>query len=636
MSQLKYLRILLLASIATLSISRAEPDLSSKSLGPGYGSLEFSAPEPGSYELPLLGLAANGKVLDTQGNTLTLHNLMGDKVVLLSFIYSTCNDINGCPLATTVLQKIKSRLKKEPELNDKLRLITISFNPEQDTPEIMSHYGQAFKDQGIEWRFLTTQSPKELQPILEHYKQSIQKIHDSQGKFTGTFSHLLRVYLIDKNKQIRNIYSVTFLHPDTLINDIKTLLHLKPKQNSLSLNPQKAPITNNLYAPGDNKSNYQQIDYVTQSIALPDRIGHSVNLLKTVNTPPLGLPTISTPNNNPLTKDKISLGQKLFYDRRLSFNNTFSCAMCHVPEQGFTSNEMATAIGIEGRTVRRNSPTLFNVAYAQSLFHDSRESILEQQVWSPLLAHNEMANPSIGYVIDKINNSIDYKELFKKAFGKEADMETIGMAIASYERTLNSANSAFDQWFYKKDQQALDVMEKRGFQLFTGKAKCSSCHTISKNNALFTDHNNHNTGIGYNAAMSKPNKTQLVQIAPGIYTEVSENLISKISETKANDLGRYEITQKPQDLWKYKTPTLRNIELTAPYMHNGTFETLKQVVEFYNRGGIVNENLDPLIKPLNLNESEITDLTAFLKSLTGDNVNELVADAFSSAIGDTQ
>ena len=136
--------------------------------------------------------------------------------------------------------------------------------------------------------------------------------------------------------------------------------------------------------------------------------------------------------------------------------------------------------------------------------------------------------------------------------------------------------------------------------------------------------------------MSKPNKTQLVQIAPGIYTEVSENLISKISETKANDLGRYEITQKPQDLWKYKTPTFRNIELTAPYMHNGTFETLKQVVEFYNRGGIVNENLDPLIKPLNLTESEITDLTAFLKSLTGDNVNELVADAFSSAIGDTQ
>ena len=308
--------------------------------------------------------------------------------------------------------------------------------------------------------------------------------------------------------------------------------------------------------------------------------------------------------------------------------------MCHIPEQGFTSNEMATAIGIEGRTVRRNSPTLYNIAYARSLFHDSRESSLEQQVWAPLLAHNEMANPSIGYVIDKINNSSDYNGLFKKVFGKEAGMETIGMAIASYERTLNSANSAFDRWFYMKDQQALSATEKRGFQLFIGKANCSSCHTISKNNALFTDHNNHNTGIGYNDAMNKKNKTQQVQIAPGIYVEVSATLISSVSETKANDLGRYEITQKPENRWQYKTPTLRNVQLTAPYMHNGTFETLQQVVEFYDRGGIVNENLDPLIKPLNLTKREITDLTAFLESLTGDNVNELVADAFSAPIGD--
>ena len=215
-------------------------------------------------------------------------------------------------------------------------------------------------------------------------------------------------------------------------------------------------------------------------------------------------------------------------------------------------------------------------------------------------------------------------------------METIGMAIASYERTLNSANSAFDRWFYMKDQQALSATEQRGFQLFIGKANCSSCHTISKNNALFTDHNNHNTGIGYNDAMNQTNKTQQVQIAPGVYVEVSATLISSVSEAKANDLGRYEITQKPQNRWQYKTPTLRNVQLTAPYMHNGTFETLQQVVEFYDRGGIVNENLDPLIKPLNLTKREITDLTAFLESLTGDNVNELVADAFSAPIGDSR
>jgi cytochrome c peroxidase len=633
---LKRLRILLLTTIAILGVSHAESDLSLKALGPGYGSLEFSAPEPGSYELPILGLAANGKVLNTQGNTLTLHNMMGDKIVLLSFIYSSCNDINGCPLATTVLQKIKIRLKKEAVLNEKLRLVTLSFNPEQDTPEIMSHYGQPFQEQGIEWHFLTTQSQKELRPILEHYKQNIQKTFDSKGKSTGTFSHNLRVYLIDKNKQIRNIYSVAFLHPDTLINDIKTLLQLKPKLTSPPLKRQKEPILNNRYAPGDNKSNYQQIDYITHSNALSNRVGYDVNLLKTINTPPLGLPKPPIPNNNPLTKEKVSLGRKLFYDRRLSLNNTFSCAMCHIPEQGFTSNEMATAIGIEGRTVRRNSPTLYNVAYARSLFHDGRESSLEQQVWAPLLAHNEMANPSIGYVIDKINNSSDYNGLFKKVFGKEAGMETIGMAIASYERTLNSANSAFDRWFYMNDQLALSATEQRGFQLFIGKANCSSCHVISKNNALFTDHNNHNTGIGYNDAMNKTNKTQQVQIAPGVYVEVSATLISSVSETKANDLGRYEITQKPQNRWQYKTPTLRNVQLTAPYMHNGTFETLQQVVEFYDRGGIVNENLDPLIKPLNLTKREITDLTSFLESLTGDNVNELVADAFSAPIGDSR
>ncbi|MGZ8947795.1 MAG: cytochrome c peroxidase, partial [Methylococcaceae bacterium] len=444
MYQLNLLKILLvILSVFAIDYSHADakPPAQLQILAPGYGTLEFSAPEPGSYTLPVLGLAADGKVLDTQSNPLTLHSLMGDKIVLLSFIYSTCSDINGCPLATTVLQKIKNRLKKEPVLAEQLRLITLSFNPEHDTPEMMQHYGQALQDKGVEWRFLTTQSEQDLQPILEHYKQNIQKTYDARGEFTGTFSHILRVYLIDKNKQLRNIYSVAFLHPDTLINDIKTLLQTEPKQVTADFNGQKNIISPDLYAPGDNKSNYERSDYQTHSIALTDRVGQATNLLKTVKNPPLGLPAVPVPANNPITKEKINLGRKLFYDRRLSLNNTFSCAMCHVPEQGFTSNEMATAVGIEGRTVRRNSPTLYNIAYARSLFHDGRETTLEQQIWAPLLAHNEMANPSIGYVIEKINNSPDYNGLFKKTFGKEPGMETIGMAIASYERTLNSANS---------------------------------------------------------------------------------------------------------------------------------------------------------------------------------------------------
>ncbi len=215
-------------------------------------------------------------------------------------------------------------------------------------------------------------------------------------------------------------------------------------------------------------------------------------------------------------------------------------------------------------------------------------------------------------------------------------METIGMAIASYERTLNSANSPFDRWYYGKDKKALDDKAQRGFELFNGKANCSSCHIIKPDYALFTDNDNHNTGIGYAEAMGKTDKIQRVQVAPGVYVDVAAALITSVAATKPNDLGRYEITQNPQDRWKYKTPSLRNISLTAPYMHNGSLQTLQQVVEFYNRGGIANENLDPLIKPLNLSKQEMADLIDFLNSLTGDNVQELVADAFAAPVGDTK
>jgi cytochrome c peroxidase len=624
--------LLVIFSLIAGNFTKADitPPAQQQLLAPGYGNLQFTAPEPGTYKLPVLGKAADGNVLDTEGNVISLHNLMGDKVVLLSFIYSTCNDVNGCPLATAVFHKIKSRLKKEPDLAAKLRLLTLSFNPEHDTPDMMKHYGSGFQEQDVEWRFLTTRSEQELQPILEHYQQHIQKVVDAQGRNTGTFSHVLRVYLIDESKQLRNIYSVSFLHPDTLINDIKTLLLAEPKKPAATFaNPA-------FYSAGDNKSHYEDSEYKTRSIALTDRIGRQTDLLKIIKKPPLGLPPVPIPSTNPITKEKISLGRKLFYDRRLSLNNTFSCAMCHIPEQGFTSNEMATAVGIEGRTVRRNTPTLYNAAYFKTLFHDSRETILEQQIWSPLLAHHEMANPSIGYLIEKLKNTHDYNKLFKRAFGKEAGMETIGMAIASYERTLISANSAFDRWYYGKDKKALDDKAQHGFQLFNGKANCSGCHTITSNHAVFTDNNLHNTGIGYAEAMGKTDNSQRVQIAPGVFIDVEAKLINTVSETKTNDLGRYEVTQNPQDRWKYKTPSLRNISLTAPYMHNGIFETLQQVVEFYNRGGIANENLDSLIKPLNLTASEINDLVAFLKSLTGDNVNELVSDAFAAPIGDAE
>ena len=585
-------------------VAIAEVNLNAPKLAPGYGILEFSAPKAGSYQLSSLGKASDGSILTTKNQSKKLFDFMGDKLVLLSFIYATCHDINGCPLATLVFHQIKKRLLKEPEIASKLRLLTLSFNPLLDTPEKMLEYGQSFQGKGLEWQFLTTKSEVELKPILQHYQQNIQKVYNNKGQFTGTFSHILRVYLIDKNKVIRNIYSVDFLHADTLINDIKTLLEA-------------------------NKNNVK-----TPFIALNPPKTKPIDLLKNSLLPPLGLPNIIFPNDNPQTTEKIALGRKLFYDRRLSINNTFSCAMCHIPEQGFGSDEMATSIGVEGRTVKRNAPTLYNVAYMEKLFHDGREDTLEQQAWSPLLAHNEMANPSIGYVINKIKQQEDYKGLFQAAFKRNVGMETIGMALASYQRSLNSANSPFDRWFYGKESNALTSIEKQGYNLFVGKAGCHQCHLINKKNALFADQQPHNTGIGYQQSMNKSSEKQRIQMIAGQFIDIDTKVIESVAEVKMADLGWYEITEKPADRWKYKTPSLRNINLTAPYMHNGELQTLEAVIEFYNQGGIANENLDLLIKPLNLSKLEQNALVAFLKSLTGSNVDALISDAFTAPIGE--
>jgi len=620
-----YIALLSLSLLYGINVSA---DSIPANLAPGYSPLAFTAPKVASYKLENIDVAADGEVLTTTNEKQNLHDFMGDKIVLLSFIYSTCSDVNGCPLASMVFHKIKRRLLKEPELAGKLRLLTLSFNPEHDTPAAMLQYSQSFIDEQVDWQFLTTESENELQPILDNYQQGIQKIYDADGKFTGTFSHILRVYLIDTNKQVRNIYSVSFLHADTLINDVRTLLDPSDKKQRV-----KQTIGLENFQAGDNKHQYDQLNYQTNSTALNQRQGKVTNLYANATQTLLGLPELSMPIDSSISADKIALGKKLFYDRRLSLNNTFSCAMCHIPEQGFSSNEMATAVGIEGRSVRRNTPTIYNVAYASLLFHDGRENTLEQQVWAPLLAHNEMGNPSIGYVINKIKSLADYDGLFEKNFSQEPDMLNVGQAIASYERSLNSANSAFDQWFFAKKIGAVNEAAKRGYQLFTGKAACSACHTLGEGFALFTDNQLHNTGIGYRESMHKEPEKKTVQVSPGIFIEVDGQDFSTISEPKANDLGRYEITQDPQDRWKYKTPSLRNIALTAPYMHNGSLSSLEEVVQFYNQGGVANETLDPLIQPLNLTEIERSDLVEFLQALTGSNVPELVSDAYAAPIG---
>ncbi|WP_428605846.1 cytochrome c peroxidase [Sedimenticola sp.] len=603
-------------------------------LAVGYGGLGYPLPAVGSYSLPSLGTAADGTVLDAEGRPQQLHDLFADKYVLLGFIYSRCSDVNGCPLTAHVFYQIKSAMQEDTQLADRLKLISLSFDPESDTPEAMQRYANNFRYAGSrgDWQFITTVSEKNLDPILDAYHQPVQPDLTSDGNRRISYSHLLRVYLIDPEKRIRNIYSVGFLHQALVLNDIKTLLKADPASALVASKTQQAL---HLSQPGDDKTGYEKASYTTRSRALEMRRGKQADLLQPLTQAPLGLPPIPEPADNPITRDKVALGRKLFFDRRLSLNDTFSCAMCHIPEQGFTSNELAMAVGVEGRSVRRNSPTIYNTAYAKLLFHDGREDSLEQQVWGPLLAKNEMANPSVGYLLNKIRHIGDYQALFETAFnGKGISMETLGQALASYQRTLVSADSAFDRWHYGRDSNALLPQAQQGYALFTGKAGCVACHRIGERYALFTDHSLHNTGVGYRQSMGIRPAKESVQIAPGVRINIDRALIERVGEQTPADVGRYEVTQNPHDRWKYKTPSLRNIALTAPYMHNGSLSTLRDVVEFYNNGGVKNERLDPLIKPLQLTEPEKQALVAFLQSLTGSNVDRIVADAFAAPIGD--
>jgi cytochrome c peroxidase len=364
------------------------------------------------------------------------------------------------------------------------------------------------------------------------------------------------------------------------------------------------------------------------SRAVPSTGGEPALLLENIRNPPLGLPAMEIPGRNPVNTRKIALGRKLFFDRRLSFNGTLSCGMCHVPEQGFTQRELRTPVGLEGRFVKRNSPALYNVGYRRALFHDGRESSLENQVWQPLLLHNEMANPSIGFVLDTIARAEDYRGLFEAAFEQGLTVETVGMALASYQRGLVSGDSLFDRWYFGK-QDVLPAEARMGWQVFQD-AGCISCHTVAHDHAHFTNDQFYDTGVGYARSMGIDSVPERVRLAPGV------SVVPKVSfETaRANDLGRYEATGRSEDRWLYRVPSLRNVALTAPYMHDGSFPDLASVIAWYNRGGSMHPGLDPRVRPLHLSANQVAELLAFLRSLTGSNVGVLEADGRSAGIGD--
>ena len=214
---------LLLMAVDALSAAQHQHE-APQVLAPGYADLEFVPPPVGSYRLPPFADAPNARVLDRYGKRVSLHELYQDKLVLLSFIYTRCSDVNGCPLATHVLAKLQRQLASNKDLDGQLRLISLSFDPSYDTPEVMGSYADAFAGEGVDWQFLTAASELELAPILEDYNQWVVRDYDARGNYLGSISHLLRVYLIDREQQVRNIYSVSFLHADTVANDVRTLI----------------------------------------------------------------------------------------------------------------------------------------------------------------------------------------------------------------------------------------------------------------------------------------------------------------------------------------------------------------------------------------------------------------------------
>jgi len=208
------------SGLAVAAHEHAEPTV----LAPGYADLEFAAPVPGTYQLPPLGPAPDGRVLDEQGRSLALHDLMGEQVVLLSFIYTTCSDVNGCPLATHVFNRVATKLAGSKDLQGRVRLVSLSFDPDHDTPAVMRAYGAPYQQDAPDWHFLTTSGRAALDPILDGYGQWVIRDVDAAGNVLGTISHVLRVYLIDTSLSIRNIYSVSYLHADTIESDVRTLL----------------------------------------------------------------------------------------------------------------------------------------------------------------------------------------------------------------------------------------------------------------------------------------------------------------------------------------------------------------------------------------------------------------------------
>ncbi len=310
--------------------------------------------------------------------------------------------------------------------------------------------------------------------------------------------------------------------------------------------------------------------------------------------------------------EKIALGEKLYFDKRLSVDGTVSCASCHDPAAAFASKD-TVAIGVRSKAGTRNVPTILNAKFGVTFFWDGRASTLEEQVKQPLLNPSEMGLENEAALVHRLSSIPEYQKQFRRLFPSEGiTLETVAKALAAYERTLISNNSPFDR-FIKGDQNAITENQKSGWLLFKGKAKCIECHTFSASAPLFTDSRFYNTGIALRD-QNFEKLSQQIEVVKNVHTS------SLAHEPEFSELGRFLVTNDRKDMGAFKTPTLRDVELTGPYMHNGSLRTLLDVVRFYNQGGQNNPNLDKKIHPLDLNEKEINELVEFLRALTSDDV----------------
>ncbi len=330
---------------------------------------------------------------------------------------------------------------------------------------------------------------------------------------------------------------------------------------------------------------------------------------------PVELTREAIPADNPQTPEKISLGQRLFFERRLSVDGTVSCSTCHDPQLAFTDRK-PLSVGIKGRVGQRNAPTILNALYNKTQFWDGRVNTLEEQAANPIVNVFEMGHPNLDAAVAQIATVEEYQQAFQRVFGRAANGPDLLRAIASYERTQLSFDSPFDH-FMAGDNNAIDASAKRGWELFNTQARCNKCHALTdtqRDVTVLTDNDFHNIGIG----IIRHNVVGLARQAEQLIKSGDTAGIDRAAiQTDMSALGRFLITKKQKDTASFKTPDIRNVLVTGPYFHDGSQATLWDVIDHYNKGdGLQNPYLDEDIQPLALTETDIDDLVAFMASLT--------------------